>query len=247
MSHHESIRALVLAGRRLNRTINKLPFASPVAYVYNPLHYARAPYELYLSKYGHGPKRVVFLGMNPGPFGMVQTGVPFGEIDSVRNWLNISGPVTKPLSQHPKRPIEGFACRRSEISGLRLWGLFSQRFQRPENFFAEHFVLNYCPLAFLEETGRNRTPDKLPESERTQLFAACDAHLRETINSLRPEWIVGIGKFALSRAAVALPPGKAQLALIHHPSPANPAANKNWSTLVTAQLVQQGVWAGKSR
>jgi single-strand selective monofunctional uracil DNA glycosylase len=246
MSNHETIRALVLAGRRLNRAINRLPFAYPVAYVYNPLHYARAPYELYLSKYGRGPKRVVFLGMNPGPFGMVQTGVPFGEIDSVRNWLNITGSVGKPLSQHPKRPIEGFACRRSEISGLRLWSLFSQRFQNPENFFAEHFVLNYCPLAFLEETGRNRTPDKLPESERTQLFAACDAHLREAINCLRPEWIVGIGKFAFSRAEVALPPGTAQLALIHHPSPANPAANKNWPNLVTGQLLQQGVWAAKS-
>ena len=34
-------------------------------------------------------KRVVFLGMNPGPFGMAQVGVPFGEVAAVRDWLRI--------------------------------------------------------------------------------------------------------------------------------------------------------------
>jgi len=102
--------------------------------------------------------------MNPGPFGMAQIGVPFGEIASARDWLGLEGPVGQPRTVNPKRPVEGFACARSEVSGQRLWGLFRARFGAPEAFFAEHFVANYCPLVFFEG-GRNLTPDKLPMAE----------------------------------------------------------------------------------
>lgn len=155
---------LIAAARTLSDQLAALSFAAPVSHVYNPLDYARSPHELYLSRFASTRKRIVFLGMNPGPFGMVQTGVPFGEIDAVRNWMGIAAPVAKPAIENPKRPIEGFACLRSEVSGRRLWGLFSQRFPRAEDFFAEHFVANYCPLAFFDQ-GRNLTPDKLPASE----------------------------------------------------------------------------------
>src|ERR1044071_5025763 len=140
---------LIRAAKRLGTAVGKLKFAAPVAYVYNPLLYAWEPHEAYLRKFGSGPKRVVFLGMNPGPFGMVQTGVPFGEICAVRDWLGIECAISKPKVEHPSRPIRGFACVRSEISGQRLWGLFAERFEKAQAFFAEHMVLNYCPLAFL--------------------------------------------------------------------------------------------------
>jgi len=42
--------------------------------------------------------------MNPGPWGMAQTGVPFGEINAVKDWLGINAEVDKPQKQHPKRP-----------------------------------------------------------------------------------------------------------------------------------------------
>ena len=98
------------------------------------------------------------MGMNPGPWGMAQTGVPFGEIDAVRNWIEIEEPVEKPDNEHPKRPIEGFDCQKSEVSGRRLWGLFSEKYPKAEDFFADHYVVNYCPLVWMEEraekTGR---------------------------------------------------------------------------------------------
>lgn len=218
-------------------------FRAPVTYVYNPLVYAWAPHEAYLRKFSAGRKRIVFLGMNPGPFGMAQTGVPFGEIAAVRDWLRIECPVGKPEREHSQRLVTGFACARSEVSGRRLWGLFAERFRTPERFFSEHIVMNYCPLAFLESGGRNRTPDKLTASEKAALFAACDRHLRAIAAALQPEWLIGIGDFAAKRALHVFPNGPLKLGRILHPSPASPAANRNWKGLAMQQLEELGVWS----
>ncbi|HYC36066.1 MAG TPA: uracil-DNA glycosylase family protein [Usitatibacter sp.] len=233
---------LIPAALRLRDEIGKLRFALPVAHVYNPLDYAWPAHEEYLRRYGAGRKRVVFLGMNPGPFGMVQTGIPFGEVAAVRDWLGIRAAIGRPGSEHPKRPVTGFDCLRSEVSGRRLWGLFMQRFRTADAFFREHFVVNYCPLAFVESSGRNRTPDKLPPAERAAVFALCDEHVREVARALEPEWVVGVGDFAAKRAELALAGFDLRIARIHHPSPANPAANRDWANIVTAQLRQLGLW-----
>ena len=235
--------ALVQAARRLAQATQRLRFSDPVAFTYNPLIYAWEPHEIYLRRFGRSPKRVMFLGMNPGPFGMAQTGVPFGEVAAVRRWLGIEAPVGKPAVEHPRRLVTGFGCRRSEVSGRRLWGLFEQRFGPAERFFEEHLVVNYCPLAFLESSGRNRTPDKLPPDEQAALFAACDAHLRQLVKTLRPAWLVGIGDFAARRIAQIFPAGEIATARILHPSPANPAANRDWAATATRQLVDLGIWS----
>src|SRR6476660_7085492 len=233
---------LSAAARRLRDAVDRLSFAAPVTHVYNPLRYAWRAHEIYLRRYGTNPKRVLFLGMNPGPFGMAQTGVPFGEVAAVRDWLGITAPIDRPAREHPTRPVPGFDCHRSEIRGKRLWGAFAKPFRTPEKFFQEHFVSNYCPLAFLEESGRNRTPDKLPPRERAALFAACDEHLREIVRVLEPEWLIGIGDFATKRSREALADSKLGLGQILHPSPACPASNNDWAGTVTTQLRQLGAW-----
>lgn len=174
---------LVESARTLSNAVGRMRFGPPVAYVYNPLDYAWSAHEPFLRKFGGGGKRVLFLGMNPGPFGMAQTGVPFGEATAVRDWLGISTSILHPKSAHPKRPIEGFACSRSEVSGRRLWSLFAEKFGTPERFFAEHFVVNFCPLAFTDEGGRNLTPDKLSAGETAALFSVCDEHLRQVVTA----------------------------------------------------------------
>ena len=188
---------LVTAAKHLCDTVDSLHFAAPVAFVYNPLRYAWKPHHTYLKRFATKKKRVVFMGMNPGPWGMSQTGIPFGEIDSVKNWMGIEEPVDIPSPEHPKRPVSGFACGKSEVSGRRLWGLFSERYPNADDFFAEHFVLNYCPLVFMEESARNRTPDKIPAVESAPLFEACNLHLRSCIEILQPQWIVGVGGLSL--------------------------------------------------
>lgn len=234
--------AMIRAARQLAETVDSLRFGPPVTHVYNPLDYAWPAHELYLRQYGAGKKRVVFVGMNPGPFGMVQTGIPFGEIAAVQHWLKIRTPVRRPASEHPKRPVTGFDCHRSEVSGRRLWNLFADRFGTAEKFFREHFVVNYCPLAFCGATGCNLTPDKLRRSESEPLFDACDRHLRRVLEILEPRWLIGIGDFAAKCALRTASGRRLQVGRILHPSPASPAANRGWSAAATRQLIDLGVW-----
>lgn len=243
-SPSESNRAAqaITAAERLRRAAGRLRFAAPVTHVYHPLDYAWTAHHSYLRRFAGTRKRIVFLGMNPGPFGMTQTGVPFGEVAAVRDWLGITAEVRAPKTQHPKRLITGFACARSEVSGQRLWGLFRARFGTAEKFFAEHFVVNYCPLVFMEETGANRTPDKLPPNERASLFEICDRHLREVVAALEPEWLIGVGDFAMKRAQQIFPSGQPKVGRILHPSPASPAANRDWPGAATSELQRIGLW-----
>jgi single-strand selective monofunctional uracil DNA glycosylase len=233
---------LITLARDLHRAVAGLSFKPPVACVYNPLDYAWPAHEQWLQRFGGGRKRVVFLGMNPGPFGMAQTGVPFGEVAAVRNWLGIAAPIGRPQPEHPRRPVEGFACARSEVSGRRLWGLFAERFGTAERFFTDHFVVNYCPLAFLADSGANLTPDKLPAVETQPLYAACDTHLRGVVAALDAEWVVGVGAFARDRAEAVLSGQGVQIGQILHPSPASPAANRDWAGQATRQMCEQGLW-----
>ncbi|NBC49121.1 MAG: single-stranded DNA-binding protein [Gammaproteobacteria bacterium] len=225
----------------LRAEVERLAFQPPVATVYNPLDYAWAGYRAYLSRFGQGSRSVLLLGMNPGPFGMAQTGVPFGDVEMVRDWLGIKEPIAVPASVHPKRPVLGFDCPRREVSGQRLWGWARARFDTPERFFAQYFVANYCPLVFMTETGRNLTPDALPAAEREPLFAACDRALRATVSQLQPQFVVGIGRFAEQRALAALSGEPLRIGRILHPSPASPAANRDWAGQAEQGLSRLGI------
>jgi len=247
-AHAEKVLA---ATASMSDAVGRLSFADPVAWVYNPLEYAWDMHAGYVRRWGGSKRRVLLMGMNPGPWGMVQTGVPFGEIAVVRDFLKLDGEVGRPDPEHPKRPVQGLACTRSEVSGRRLWGYFAEKFGTPEAFFAEHFVVNYCPLVFMEESARNRTPDKLPAIETAPLFAACDERLRRLVELYEPEWVVGMGGFARKKLE-ALFGAKADLSLVNHrpenigtilhPSPASPAANRGWAEAAEKQFLAQEIW-----
>ena len=230
------------AARKLSRAVGNLHFGEPVTHVYNPLKYAWAAHEQYLQYLNPRGVRVLLVGMNPGPWGMAQTGVPFGQIEAVRDWLKIEAKIGRPRNEHPKRPITGLNCTRSEVSGERLWGLFRERFDSPEHFFKEHFVANYCPLVFMEESGKNRTPDKLPAAEREPLDAVCDQHLQRLCTTLQPQWAVGVGAYAEKCLKRVLHGSATKITRILHPSPASPAANRGWAEAATKQLVEADVW-----
>ena len=238
--------ALIAATETLCAQVEPLRFAAPVHTVYHPLRYAEAMHRAYIERFAKSGIDVLFLGMNPGPFGMTQTGIPFGEIGAVRDWLQLSEPIGKPDVEHPKRPIDGLSCSKSEVSGKRLWGLFKNRFGAPEAFFAKHYVANYCPLVFMEDGGGNLTPDTLPAAEQRAIEAACDAHLVALVKALKPQWVIGVGAFAKKRAEDALKNAKLskiRIGTILHPSPASPAANRDWAGQVTKQLTELGIWA----
>ena len=238
---------LVDAASELIHALKPLTFEDPVSHVYLPTEYAWDRHCEYLTRYGEGHKKVIMLGMNPGPWGMAQTGVPFGEIPSVRDWMGISGPVDKPENEHPKRPVEGFECNRSEVSGRRLWGLFADKFPNATDFFQDHFVANYCPLVWMGETGKNITPDKLPAAEMVPVEKACRAHLASAIGALEPEWLIGVGAYAekklIETAKEYFPDKQFKVGKILHPSPASPIANRGWEPQAERQLLDLGVWS----
>lgn len=225
---------------QLAEQASALRFAEPVRYVYNPLEYAWELHKQYLQRFGSGPKEVLFLGMNPGPWGMAQTGVPFGEIAAVRDWMGLQGQVSTPTPMHPKRIIEGLQCARSEVSGARLWGWVQEQYKTPAAFFKKHFVINYCPLVFMEESARNYTPDKLRPEERHALGEVCDRALRQMIECFEPRLIIGVGIYAEKQAARVSAGLDIQIGRVLHPSPASPIANRGWAQQAHAQLVALG-------
>lgn len=229
----------------LSRTLadgsRRLRFGLPVTHVYRPLDYAKELHESYLATYADGNRDVLFLGMNPGPWGMAQTGIPFGAVGAVRDWLGLKGSVEVPTKPHEKRPIQGLACPRNEVSGARLWGWAAARFGSPARFFSRFFVANYCPLCFLEASGCNRTPDKLPPVERQSLYAVCDEALLGIVEILKPSIVIGVGAFAEMRAREALKKTDVRIGRIPHPSPASPAANRGWAAQAESALASLGI------
>ena len=247
-------RAIIRASRILAREAQALRFSPPVEYVYNPLLYAREPFERYIERYASGPRRVLLLGMNPGPWGMTQPGVPFGEVSTVREWLSVDGTVGQPDRPHPRVAVTGFSCRRSEVSGRRLWGLLREHYVSAAEMSRDLFVGNYCPLMFLDGAGKNVTPDRIAAPDRAPLYALCDRFLLVIVKSLQPRWVTGVGRFAARRAEEALasapvsaarPGADVRVATLPHPSPANPAANRDWAGQAGRVLREQGIWEGQ--
>lgn len=229
------------AARELSARMGELHFVPPVAYTYNPLEYAWAGHEAYVRRFAATPKDVLYLGMNPGPFGMAQTGVPFGEIPAVTLWMGISAAVGQPEKMHPKRPVQGFSCPRSEVSGRRLWGLFEQLYGTADAFFSHAYVANYCPLIWMSESGANIPPTQLPKEQAAQIDTACQQHLVRLIAALQPRCLVGVGAYALKQleiAASAFPERSFTLGSIVHPSPASPVANKCWPAKPREQILE---------
>ena len=239
------VKSILESTLRLRDALDALAFAAPVAHVYNPLHYAFEAYQTYVERFGNAQGRIILLGMNPGPWGMMQVGVPFGEVSAVRDWMGIHQGVQPPPNQHPKRPITGFECTRSEVSGKRLWAWAQEDFVSPKAFFDQYFVINYCPLVWLEAGGKNRTPEQLPAAETNPVYAACNQHLNEVMKLLKPSMAIGIGGFAQKRLttiinAVDSGLNGLKIGTILHPSPASPVANRGWANQARAQLKALG-------
>ncbi len=225
----------------LSQSLTPLHFAPPVTHVYNPLAYAWNAHREYLERFASGQKRILFLGMNPGPFGMAQTGVPFGDPAAVREILKIDAAIGQPARPHPKRPVLGLQSTRGEVSGRRVWAWVEESWGGVRQFSEQAVIVNYCPLCFMEESGRNRTPEKLKRAERDALYAACDDALRRRVDYHEPEWIIGFGAFAETRAKALFKDRDVNIGRVLHPSPASPAANRGWAPQADRQIEALGL------
>ena len=220
----------------------KLVSEGSVDVCYNPLEYAWDAHEAYLKRMGSSGARTVVLGMNPGPHGMGQMGIPFAATSIVRDLLDITGiPVNQPEVADPRRPVIGLEYPREEVSGTRLWGLLSERYGNAEAIASNVFLVNHCPLMlFTGPRATNITPDKVAGPTAHALLERCDEHLREVVGVLDAKQVIGVGKFAESRAKAALADYSVEVLGCWHPSPASPLANRNggadWRANVRAVL-----------
>lgn len=228
----------IILSDKLEEIINSKSFPKDI-FAYNPLTYARDSFFSYIEGFANTPIDAIFLGMNPGPNGMMQTGIPFGDVSFVKNYLGINSGVSKPTKEHPKRPILGFSCPKSEVSGTRLWSFFQSQYQEPNGLFKRYFILNYCPLGFLSESGANVTPDKIAIESRKKIEKLCDEFLLKTVPLFSAKKLVGIGGYASKVFARLFP--DAEIATLLHPSPASPAANRGWSNVAAKQLKEAGL------
>jgi len=209
---------------------------------YNPLAYAWDVHEAYLRRMGDSGARTVILGMNPGPHGMGQMGIPFAATSVVRDLLGITGiPVNQPEAADPRRPVVGLEYPREEVSGTRLWGLLAEHYGDVAAISSNVFLVNHCPLMlFSGPRAANITPDKVSGSTAQTLLKRCDQHLREVVEVMEAERVIGVGKFAESRAGAALANYSVEVLGCWHPSPASPLANRNggadWRANVRAVL-----------
>lgn len=223
----------------LNERLEMLSFSPPVHTVVNPWDYAREGRDAYLNLLTDQP-RVFFLGMNPGPWGMAQTGIPFGEVGVVREWMGLTPDIQKPEYEHPKRPVQGMACTRKEVSGSRLWGLMKDRYGTVEACLEDITVWPFCPLMWLKESGANLPPNQIRVSERRPMEEICDRALKEMLEIFHPRHLVAIGQYAETALQRVRP--EQTVTRILHPSPASPAANRDWAGTVTAQLQEAEIW-----
>lgn len=229
---------------RLREELEGIEFEAPITHVYQPLEYAWEPARRFVEKYGLArPREALIVGMNPGPWGMGQVGVPFGAISIVKDWLQIEGKVDEPREVHPKRPVEGFLTEREEVSGSRLWGWARERYGTPEAFFQRFWVHNYCPLLMYDEGGTNVTPPKLRTEERAQVLPPCDRALRALVEYYEPRFVIGVGAWAEKQVRSALKKSgyEGEIGRILHPSPASPKANRGWAMQAEEELSAMGV------
>ena len=209
---------------------------------YNPLDYAWDAHEAYLMQMGGSGARTVILGMNPGPHGMGQMGIPFAATSVVRDLLGITGiPVNQPEAADLRRPVVGLEYPREEVSGTRLWGLLAEHYGDAGAIASSVFLVNHCPLMlFSGPRAANITPDKVGGKSAQALLERCDQHLREVVVALDAQRVIGVGRFAESRARSALTDDAVEVVGCWHPSPASPLANRNagadWRANVRAVL-----------
>jgi single-strand selective monofunctional uracil DNA glycosylase len=222
-----------------NKKIPALLKHKDVAHVTNPLDYAWELHEQFIRKWGGFGAKTLLLGMNPGPYGMAQTGVPFGATKMATDVLQIEAvELQTPAGAHPKRPIQGLSMERQEVSGTRFWTFMVDHYGSIEATFSNIFVVNHCPLLILGETGRNITPVDIPKSIINPILDLCDQHLKSVVDIMGIERILGVGNYAKKRAKTIVP--ELDIDAMWHPSPASPLANRNggadWRENVASKL-----------
>lgn len=286
---------LIQDTRVFSDALDRLSRPAGVSHVYNPLAYMRRAHEQWLAQfevfvdyqgesvscatYEKSPdefaratqsRPYLILGMNPGPWGMVQTGVPFGDVANANTILGyrrgdqIPAPDPDRVTLHPKRPVQGFACTRREASGERLWGGLCKVWEKPafdanvheiDAVLADCFAVNYCPLAYFADDGKgtNVTPDAFRKSGpyrdlpyANDLDALCSSYIAAIMQAFRTRVVLAVGRYAETMAKVivtsAMPADvRPKVVYLTHPSPLATRSAGEWAAMAQREMSAAGV------
>lgn len=277
---------LIKTTRALADDLHALRCPAGVSHVYNPLRYMWPAHERFLSRHYvrereslpnvgrldlYRPagtaksRRYLILGMNPGPHGMVQTGLPFGDVVNAAAMLGyktgdqIPAPDLASVALHPSRPVIGLSATRREASGERLWGGLASIWGSLDAVLADCFAANYCPLAYFADdaSGTNVTPEEFgkrtvngkPNPRYDTAYAAeldevCLPYLVRVARAMRVEVILAVGRYAEVKAKIiaALCPEATRrcpspkVVYLTHPSPLATRSAGEWATMARHAL-----------
>ncbi|XP_073844130.1 single-strand selective monofunctional uracil-DNA glycosylase-like [Musca autumnalis] len=202
--------------------------------IYRPLDYAAQIYRNFLQKYLNGPKRILFVGMNPSRYGSLLTGIPFGDITTVRDRMQLD------VSSLDSMEIG------EEQSSQRFWNLIKSIFNDEQDFidrfFQNCFVHNVCPLVFINNNGHNVSFQSLAERmtmETRQIEVICRSYLELQVQLLQPEIIIAVGWYAFNmlRSLDYYKNGRCIVEKIPHPSPKNFDSELDWINVCKPMLI----------
>ena len=279
---------LIKTTRILADDLHALRRPAGVSHVYNPLRYMWPAHERFLSRHyvtdrasapdgrldfyepagATRPRRYLILGMNPGPHGMVQTGLPFGDVVNAAAMLGyrtgdqVPAPDLAGVELHPSRPVIGLSATRREASGERLWGGLAAIFGGLEQTLAACFAANYCPLAYFADDaqGTNVTPEDFgkktikgePNPRHDPGYAAeldkvCLPYLVRVARAMRVEVILAVGRYAEAKANIIAAlqpddsrPARPKVVYLTHPSPLATRSAGEWATMARHALENAG-------
>ena len=218
---------LLAAASRLRHELRGLRFGPPVSHVYDPLDYARRGYESYVRAFANAPKRVLFVGMNPGP---VRDGADRRAVRRRPDGARLAA-ASRRRSAGRRPSTRSDRCRASRVRAARSAAPASGAPSRS----ASASRSASSPTTSSRTTARSRSsrraaaiarPTSCPSASARRCFAPATRTCAGWCAALEPEWVIGIGAFAEARAREALP--GARVGRITHPSPANPRAQENW-------------------
>lgn len=191
--------------------------------VLNVHAYGWSAYEAFVrAYYSDGRPRILALSMNPGPFGAVQTGIPFCDVPLARQLLP---GFDRLIAAKPS----WVASERREISALKLVVWSDARFGGIRGLYARVLLAMTCPLAILRGPRKTNVPlPALPRREQEKIEAFIPRHAAEEIRLAEPAGILMLGEWAqrVWRIALRTDPGLASLPALAAPHPAAHITNR---------------------
>ncbi len=228
--------------------------------IWNPGLYGETWHARFRRLYRPGQHPLVVFGLNPGPYGMAQTGIPFTDIRRLVSALPDLAAELRGRGERVEPPglappgLRPYLSRSFESSAVRVYRFLKKGWGGAERGWTEVVVANPCTLLFIDPAeGKNRTPADLARaarlrgSGRDQVRELVESFGRirircavESIEALSPRGAILLGKDVQAALGPALRRilGEARVIPWEHPARAVP---ESWASGLLSALRRRGL------